>query len=139
MVMKLKIPNIQKFHFHQDYLCSNCHSNNKTNDNNFEVSNTLDFLVRYYSKDNIDLSSVENFAISLDNKDDIIPQQERKASIDQYSMIEINNDSTQKSGFIRFMTSVVQRFPLYFFISFVIIIFFARSRYCKAKRERYTL
>jgi hypothetical protein len=127
-------PKYPKIQFPSADLCSNCHINN-----NFDASNTLDFLLHYYSKANIDLSSVENFSISLDNKEDAIPRHDRKASLEQYSMIEINNDSTKKSGLIRFLTSVVQRFPFYFFISFVIIIFVARSRYCRGKRKRYTL
>jgi hypothetical protein len=51
-------------------------------------------------------------------------------------MIEINDESKAKSGFI---TTILQSFSLYFFISFVIIIFYARKRYCKGKRKRYTL
>lgn len=54
-------------------------------------------------------------------------------------MIEINDESTQKSGFFRFLIAVFRRFPLFFIILFVIVIYFARKRYFKAKRKRYTL
>jgi hypothetical protein len=132
-------PKNPKIQFPPAYLCPNCRLRNQNNANEFDSLNTVTFLLRYYSKENIDLSSVENFVPSHDNKGDVISPKDHKASIEQYSMIEINNEATQKSGLFRFLTSVIQRFPLYFFISFVIIIIFARRRYCKIKRERYTL
>jgi len=54
-------------------------------------------------------------------------------------MIELNDESTKKSGFIGFIITIIQRFPLLFLISFVIIVFLARRRYCKGKIKRYTL
>jgi hypothetical protein len=124
-------PKYPKVPFPPEYLCSKCQSNN----DDFDLSNIVDFLLKYYSKDNIDLSSVENFNISNDNKEEMKPRYERKSLIEQNSMIEINNESTQTS----FLISVFQRFSLYIFVIVVIIIFFVRRRYCKGKRKRYTL
>ncbi len=127
-------PKYPKIQFPSENLCSNCYSNK-----NFNISNTIDFLLRYYSKENIDFSSVDNFTISFENKEDIKPRHDRKPFIEQYSMIEINGKSKEKSGLIRFLTSIIRRFPLYFFISFLIIVFVLRRKYCKGKRKRYTL
>jgi hypothetical protein len=127
-------PKHPKIQFPPENLCSDCQSTNK--DQKFDLTNTIEFLLRFYSKENLDLSSVENFSISHENKDDV---KDRKSFKEQYSMIELNDESTVKSGFIRFTTSIIRRFPFYFLISFVIIVFFARRRYCKGKRKRYTL
>ncbi|CAF0990847.1 unnamed protein product [Rotaria sordida] len=128
-----------KIQFPSGSLCSKCHLTNENSDNNFDLSNIINFLLRYYSKDNIDLLSVENFIINHDNKQNLMPQYERRTSIDQYSMIEITDESTEKFGLIRFIISIIQHFPLYFFILLVIIIIFVRRRYFKSKRKRYTL
>jgi hypothetical protein len=127
-------PKYPKIQFPSKSLCSNCQSNN-----NFDLSNTIDFLLKYYSKANIDLSSVEYLNTSNDHKEEIKSRYERKDFLEQYSMIEINNESAKKYGLIPSIISVIKRFPLYFFICFVIIIFFVRRRYCKGKRKRYTL
>jgi hypothetical protein len=127
-------PKHPKIQFPPENLCSDCQSTNK--DQKFDLTNTIEFLLRFYSKENLDLSSVENFSISHENKDDV---KDRKSFKEQYSMIELNDESTVKSGFIRFTTSIIRRFPFYFLISFVIIVFFARRRYWKGKRKRYTL
>ncbi|CAF3331192.1 unnamed protein product [Rotaria sp. Silwood1] len=132
-------PQHPKIQFPSESLCSNCRTATDNSDNNFDLSNTINFLLRYYSKDNIDLSSVENLIITDDNKQNLIPRHGRRTSLDQYSMIEITNDSTQKSGLIRFISSMIQRFPVFFFILLVIIIVFVRRRYCKGKRKRYTV
>jgi thiol oxidase len=123
-------PKYPKIQFPPENLCSKCQSTNK--DQKFDLTNTIEFLRRFYSKENLDLSSVETISISHENKD-------RISFKEQYSMIELNDESTIKSGFLRFTTSIIRRFPFYFLISLVIVIFFARRRYCKGKRKRYTL
>jgi len=125
-------PKYPKIQFPPKDLCPNCHSNNQ----NFDLSNILKFLLQYYSKENIDLSSVNNLTISADNKEVLKPRHERKSLIEQYSMIELNDVSKEKSGFI---ISTIRGFPLYFLISIVIIGFLVRRKYCKGKIKRYTL
>ncbi|CAF2495206.1 unnamed protein product [Rotaria sp. Silwood2] len=132
-------PQHPKIQFPSESLCPNCRLTNDNSDNNFDLSNTINFLLQHYSKDNIDLSSVENFIITHDSKQNLIPRREHGTSLDQYSMIEITNESTQTSGLIRSIISMIQRFPLYSFILLVIIIIFVRRRYYKGKRKRYTL
>ncbi|CAF1198762.1 unnamed protein product [Adineta steineri] len=124
-------PKHPKVQFPSENLCSTCQSD----DNNFDMTTTLNFLLKFYSKNNIDLTSVEDFTPSGNIQDELT----RKPSIDQYEMIEINHDSTKKFRNIRYIISIIQRFPFYFLIFSVIIIIIIRKRYCKGKRKRYTL
>lgn len=132
-------PQYPKIQFPPENICSNCYATDKNDDNMFDLPNTLDFLLRYYSKDNIDVSSVEILSISDNEKDTHISRSQRKSLVEHYSMIEINNEPIEKPGLIGSLTSLIQRFPLYFFFSLVILIIFVRRRFCKGKRKRYTL
>ncbi|CAF3941815.1 unnamed protein product, partial [Rotaria magnacalcarata] len=127
-----------KIQFPPKSLCSNCHLTNKNGDSNFDESTTLKFLLRYYSKENIDLSLVENLTIIDDNKQNRIPRNEHQTLIDKYTMIEITNEPKKNVGFIRSLISIFQSFPWYFFI-LVLVIIFVRRGYYKGKRKRYTL
>lgn len=74
-----------------------------------------------------------------DNKDSVTLPRDRRNPIEKYSMIEISNESAEKSGWTRSVTSIIQRFPLFFLIWVVIIIVIVRGRFCRGKRKRYTL
>jgi hypothetical protein len=128
-------PKHPKVQFPSEHLCPKC----RLRGNEFNIPATITFLRRYFSKENLDTTAVENYVQTLDQNDPSRSDRRRKASIDQYSMIEINTDAKRKSGLVRFLVTSVQRFPLYFLISFLIVAFLARRRYCRAKRKRYTL
>ncbi|CAF1622204.1 unnamed protein product [Adineta ricciae] len=114
-------PQNPKIQFPSSNLCPKC----RMGETNFDSASTLDFLLQHYSKDNFDLSSVENPS-EPSNKKDQLPSR-----IDQYSMIEINHDFKQKSGLFSHLTSIVQRFSFYFLIFIVIIVLYVRRRHCK--------
>lgn len=125
-------PQHPKAQFPSSNLCSNCRST--TND--FDLSKTLDFLLRYYSKENLDLSSVRTFSISSNNQDDSNKMKiDRKSFMEKYTMIELSDVPTNRTGFFGF----IGRFPIYSLIFLVIIGFVVRKRYFKQKRKRYTL
>lgn len=98
----------------------------------------MKFLLQYYSKENIDLSSVEVLATSDERNEKVETQSRTAAVVDKYSMIEISEEPSHNTGFIWSIISLVQRFPFYFII-LIIILIFLRRRYCKGKRKRYTL
>ncbi|UJR25107.1 hypothetical protein I4U23_006466 [Adineta vaga] len=128
-------PQNPKVQFPSEELCSKCH----TDKTNFDMTSTLDFLLKQYSKDNLDLSSVESYNQNVNKKDQSELNSNGKASIDQYTMIEISTDSKQKSVFFGFIASILRRSSFYFLLIIVIIMIFVRRRYCKSKRKRYTL
>ncbi|CAM2697009.1 unnamed protein product [Rotaria socialis] len=97
-----------KIQFPPKSLCSNCHLTNKNSDSDFDESTILKFLLRYFSKENIDLSLVENLAILDDNKQNRIPRNGHQTLIDQYTMIEITNEPKNNVGFIRSLISIFQ-------------------------------
>ena len=95
----------------------------------FELDQIVEFLHRYYSKENLDFSSVEMFTISEEKKLDF--QQEK------FSMIELNDDSTSTFGWL---ITTIAKFPFYFLVFLlVLLLLFIRRKYWKGKRKRYTM
>ena len=109
-------PEHPKIQFPSKYLCSKCHS---LNENDFNIANTIDFLVQYYSKENIDFSLSEEKA----------------------SSIEIDNKSIEQYRSFRSIVSSIGHLHVYLFVWFVvmIIIIIVRRQYGNKKRKRYTL
>ena len=121
-------PKHPKVQFPSKYLCTTCRSiiNNK-----YDIPNMIDFLIKYYSKENMDTSLVLN---KTHNPKDLL---NRKDYI--ISKMDYNNETIERFDLLRFFPTIVQRFPSYTFIVFIIIIALFRHRHCKAKRKRYTL
>ena len=111
-------------------LCPTCQPTATSPEQQFDQSNTIQFLLQFYSKDNIDLSSVEESQIF---------ELKGKASLDEYSMLELNHSASETSGFSSLIASVKRHFLLYTLAALVIIAVVLRRRHCKLKRKRYTL
>lgn len=131
-------PQHPKVQFPSAQLCPNCRATTKTDSpDEFDQANTIDFLLRFYAKSNIDQSSVIILNITADQKPEIAPRREHQASLDRYSMLELNHPSgSDHNGFF---SSLSRRPSTYVFLAVVIAVGFARRRYCKSKRKRYTL
>ena len=106
-------PEHPKIQFPPKYLCSKCYS---LNENDFNIRNTINFLLQYYSKENIDFSLNE-------------------------SPIEIDDESIEQSKSFRSIVSPMRHLHVYLFAWFVvmIIIIIVRRQFRNKKRKRYTL
>ncbi|CAF1093850.1 unnamed protein product [Adineta steineri] len=121
-------PKYPKVQFPSKYLCPQCQI---INANAYDVENTINFLVRYYSEKNIDSTLVLNE--SQDNEN----VQNRQDYI--ISKVESHNETKDHFNLFPLFPSTIPSFPLYSFIVFIVVIGLLRYRYCKAKRKRYTL
>ena len=122
-------PEHPKVQFPPPNLCVNCQSMKSDPGQPFELDQIVEFLHRYYSKENLDFSSVEMFTISEEKKLDF--QQEK------FSMIELNDDSTSTFGWL---ITTIAKFPFYFLVFLlVLLLLFIRRKYWKGKRKRYTM
>ena len=111
-------------------LCPTCQPSSTSSDHEFDQSNTIQFLLQFYSKDNIDSSSVEESQIL---------EQKGKPSLDEYSMLELSHSASETSFFSSLIVSIKHHFLLYALAALVIIAVVLRRRHCKLKRKRYTL
>jgi hypothetical protein len=55
------------------------------------------------------------------------------------SKMEYNNETTEQTGLLRFFPTIVQHFPVYTLIAFIIIIALFRHRRSRSKGTRYIL
>lgn len=114
-------PDHPKVQFPSKYLCATCRVKNKNNHTEYDMSKTIDFLIVYYSKENIEKSSISK---SL-NRSESVTQK-----------LEYILDKTVHIGFLK---TIFQRYTPYIFIGLIILIILCRRRYCKTKRKRYTV
>ena len=83
----------------------------------YDQNETINFLLEYYSKENIDWSLVTT---------------ERKDSPDQVEPIISKIERIDQPGFF-------SRYSVYISVGVLIFLILVRRRYCQVKRERYTL
>ena len=107
-------PKHPKVQFPSQYLCTNCHL--KENRTEFDQTLTIDFILEYYSKENIDTPLLTEKKGSSESVEPVISKIEY---IDQPAFIS--------------------RYSMYTCVVVFIVLILIRRRYCKAKRERYTL
>ena len=110
-------PKHPKVQFPSRYLCETCQSN--------DLSKTMDFLLEYYSKENIDQSIPQKNADSKEDIPDFLLSKDAR--------IEFVIDGPG------YFTRTLQRFSLYLLFGLIILIIFIRRRYCKTSiRHLYT-
>ena len=121
-------PKHPKVQFPSKYLCATCQS---VNNNEHDVSKTVNFLLDYYSKPNIDTSLL--LKKSQLNSDLVNPPEHI------ISKVESNNDTKQAFSLFRYFTTILQDYSVYVFVALFIVLVLCRRRYCKAKGKRYTV
>ena len=111
-------PKFPKVQFPPSTMCGKCRSTTTDTDDPFALPETIEFLQRFYAKENIDLSMVQK-------------------SIDVEGRAEaLKNDD---DGTIVRSSSIFHSSSFYFLFAFVIIVILIRKRHCKSKIKRYTL
>ncbi|CAF1293407.1 unnamed protein product [Adineta ricciae] len=122
-------PKYPKVQFPSKFLCPTCKI---INTNEFDISNTMDFLLHYYSESNIDSTLISKESHHSDNSSNR-PE-------DLISKMEFIDETADRSVIIRYLPDIVQQYPLNAFLLFLILVIgISRYRHCKAKRRRYTL
>ncbi|CAF2870317.1 unnamed protein product [Rotaria sp. Silwood2] len=123
-------PKHPKVQFPSKKLCATCQSMNKDNTSNeYIISKTINFLVEYYSKENIDTSLISDKSYSNEK---LLTRQERLVT-----SIEFNTDIKERVGLVKYLMTLTQHVSLYIFIALIIIIVLFRRRYCRVKTKRY--
>lgn len=112
-------PKYPKVQFPPSTMCEKCHSNPTEKENSFNFDETIEFLQRFYAKENIDLSMVEN----------------------SMNINELEEMSAKDSTVVQLVSpsSFFSSSSLFFFCILVVIVVVVRKRYCKSKIKRYTL
>ncbi|CAF1095207.1 unnamed protein product [Rotaria sp. Silwood1] len=123
-------PQYPKVQFPSKKLCATCQSMNKDNTSNeYIMSKTIDFLVEYYSKENMDTSLILNKSY---NNEKLLTRQERLVS-----SIKYKTEIKEHTGLVKYIITLIQHFSLYIFVAVIIILVLFRRRYCRVKTKRY--
>ncbi|CAF3452954.1 unnamed protein product [Rotaria sp. Silwood1] len=123
-------PKYPKVQFPSKKLCTTCQSMNKDNTSNeYIMSKTIDFLVEYYSKENMDTSLILNKSY---NNEKLLTRQERLVS-----SIKYKTEIKEHTGLVKYIITLIQHFSLYIFVAVIIILVLFRRRYCRVKTKRY--
>ncbi len=111
-------PTHPKVQFPSKYLCATC----QLNSNEYDHSITIEFLLKYYSKANMDKS-----LISKKPFEDISDRPERVISKIEY---------IDQTGFF---IHIFQHFSVYILLGVLIVLVFIRRQCCQSKGKRYRL
>lgn len=122
-------PQYPKVQFPPATMCSKCRITEEDTEHQFDLTATVEFLLQFYSKENIDLSMVQT-SIRLE---------ELGKHAEEHVMLELNDRSGSRSGFFGFLKTIFGGSSFYFFFVLVIVIILIRKRHCKSKIKRYTL
>ncbi|CAF3326317.1 unnamed protein product [Rotaria socialis] len=80
-------PKHPKVQFPNRYLCTTCKSiNNSQNNDDYDISKTIDFLLDYYSRKNIDISLISNKSRLLE---ELSTEEERLVSTAEYKDVKL--------------------------------------------------
>ncbi|CAF0981773.1 unnamed protein product, partial [Didymodactylos carnosus] len=134
-----------KLQFPPIALCKQCHESDKDNDTLFNKDRTIEFLLKFYSKDNIDTSNLTIISHDQHQKKEDLSHGERfKKMIKKTGDDRINDvlDSFSKYNtrtmfFSRITT--IKHFKLYCIFTCLALVIFLRYKFCKVKKKRYTL
>lgn len=112
-------PKHPKVQFPSRYLCQTCRPNDQ---NGYDLAKTMDFLLEYYSKENIDQSMPRSNADLKEDLPDFL--------LSKDSRIEFVIDGPG------YFTRTLQRYSVYLFFALLLFIIFIRRRYCKTTARR---
>ena len=108
-------PKYPKVQFPSKYLCETCQLTN----NQYDHSQTIEFLLNHYSKANIDKSVIA-----------------KKSSEDLPEYVIKKIDFVDRTGF---STHILQHLTVYVLLGVLIVLVVIRRRCCQAKGTRYRL
>lgn len=123
-------PKHPKIQFPSKYLCATCQSMSATKTmKKYNLSNTVNFLLEYYSKKNIDTSLVIEKYYGEEN---LLSRQERFLS-------EIEHSVEKKRSFslLQLALNATQHFSFYIVVALSVILVLFRHRYLKPRKRLY--
>ncbi|CAF1366680.1 unnamed protein product, partial [Didymodactylos carnosus] len=127
-------------------LCKQCHKLDKDDVTSFNKDRTIEFLLEFYSKDNIDSSNLTDFQQQsirkLRSRQKWKQINENDGNINNIPDENSDNELSKyikKSSLFGTTTMLLKHFKIYFIVTCFVFVIFLRYRFCKVKKKRYTL